>query len=206
MDASQKLIWNKISSDWFQEFPELNQKLSGIHFVKRIGPALIGIKLFKLFSKVYRPEFIISHLLDDSKDYLIDIVHQFIRGKNNIQVTIDISKHDKHYIDACELLKRQIKIDLANPSIEDIIKQIFNFLNEDYMVGTNIFEQCNAIILLSYFVVNGDKHRKKAIELLTKMSFDILNAETGGFDAWKSNILDLDRKYLEETMIRKLAK
>ncbi|MEW6413248.1 MAG: hypothetical protein AB1483_12385 [Candidatus Zixiibacteriota bacterium] len=176
-----------VVKDWLKIFPRLSEH-GNSKIVRRVGPVLIGVEFFRPFSTTYRPEFILVNLMDADYKNPRNVIFQFVRSRNNVQVQIPFDKHEKLYAETAELLRRQSTISLVDDvSVGDILSGVALFLEEDYMKGSNCFIQCKAIIHFAKLLGDQDAEGKWfdfARSKLEELPTDILEQETGGYEIW----------------------
>jgi hypothetical protein len=199
----------QIFKDWRDAFPELAKWRSN-KLVKRVGPVLLGIEINRIFPTTYRPEFVLFNLLDESYPQPTEAIRQFIRGRNNIQITIPLKHHTIMFPDVVEAMKQQAYINLStSPSLKHIIESVFKFLEEDLPQGVNNYGECKSIMMLSHFIEETELNEEffaKAVQHLEEVPKDLLEEMTHGYAGWLQRMKGLEKTELLAALARNIAK
>lgn len=184
-------IFNTVVNDWLGQFPDLKRYKNGQKMLKQVGPVIIGIELEKFLSDEYRPKFILFNLLDSFNNKLIYVINQYIVDKKGLDISINYNQHKMHYESVSELLKHQSRISLTeNPSIEDIIFGIMNYIDNDCL--GNPFWSCIAIMQLTKFLNEKSKQEyyfNTATSILkNRVPDEILEMQTKGTEEFINKI------------------
>lgn len=175
-----------VLKEWATAFPELG-KYSTSYLLRICGPVAVGIRLFKVFPTTYRPEAVLLNLADSAYPKN-NVVHQFLRGNNRVQMEVSFDRHYFLFTPATQAMREQAPIVVAPIyPLTDMIEWILRFLNEDYVRGTNPLDQCKAVMMLSRLLRDdqkGAEYFEAATKRVQKVPKDILDAVTGGFDRW----------------------
>jgi hypothetical protein len=183
------------------EFRDL-KRCGSKKLLRIVGPVAMGIELNQIFSTTYRPECILINLADDSYKRPINVISQFLRGRNKVQVSIKLENHNSEIGLVARKMREQAFISLDGPvNLESIMSGIIKFVSEDYNIGTNRFEQYKSIAILSRFF-HEDTIKKHYFDLalsgIRALPAAIINAETKGFDNWAKTFCMLKQTDLQK--------
>jgi hypothetical protein len=200
---------NSIFKEWAFSFPEFG-KYGSKQLLKVNGPVAIGIDLFKVFPTTYRPEFILINLMDLTYSKPLNIIHQYMYGKNHVHIQIRFDKHQSLFNSATQAMREQAIIQVnSSPTINEIIKGIITFLNGDYMIGANSFLQYKAVIMLSKLL--GDERQRSeyfaiALKGLHTLPRNVLDAETNGFEKWLEELKAIEPKQILDNVQKNIER
>lgn len=180
-------VLTQVASDWQGQFPDLKRFKGGQKLLKRVGGIVLGIELEKYFDVGYRPKPVIFNLLDPTARSFFPCVVQSLRNPKGLQLTIRYTGHSQEYLQACDIMRRQARVRLDGvPTLLEVIRGILKYIDGDLM-GTNPFQPCKAVMLLSRMIQDADQrdqYFQAALERLLRYPAQYVEVETGGTEQW----------------------
>lgn len=179
-----------ISRDWLGQFPELGIYVP-MHLLRRNGPLLTGVILERTSSGIeYRPHAHVHCLLRPRASISLTLAHCLKSPRNNAPLSIELSEHERVYVDSAAMLAEQWELPLhGDVSLLQVLECYNKYMN---MGAPNNF--CNLefedMVLLAAWGGRLDEAKSLLQEFVSRIEGwpDHVVEEMGGIAKWKESL------------------